>query len=256
VSERVCIVTGAASGIGRATAVASAARGWVTILGDSDKNGLAAAAAEIEGSGGRAITVAADVSRADDCDALVAAGEELGGVDALCNIAGVAPFGTSIEQTSEEVWERTLRVNLTSVYLLSRRVIPQMRRRGGGVIVNMASVHAFAAMERSAPYAASKGAIVALTRQMAVDLAGDGIRVVAVAPGSVDTPMSTAGAVALGTTLDGLGFSRDPRALGRLGAADEVAEAISWLMSPAASFVNGTTFIVDGGLLSRLPGRT
>jgi NAD(P)-dependent dehydrogenase (short-subunit alcohol dehydrogenase family) len=136
---------------------------------------------------------------------------------------------------------------------MSRFAIPEMRQRGRGVIVNVASVHAYATMPGNAAYAASKGAVVALTRAMALDHAADGIRVVAVAPGCVDTPMSRRSADFAGvSSLEDLGFSFDPNAAGRVAGPEEIAEAIYWLGSDRASFINGTTLMADGALTAAL----
>lgn len=250
---KVAIVTGAASGIGKATAQLLADKGASVVCSDVNMGPLDEAVSEIRRSGGSAVACPTDVSVAADCRAAMKAAVELGGgVDVLINVAGIMNPNDTVESTSEGEWDRVLAVNLKSVFLMSKYAIPEMRRRGGGVIVNTASVHAFANMPESASYAASKGAIVALTRQMANDIARDHIRVVAVAPGSVDTPLSHLSAQRLGKSLEELGFSFDPRVLGRVAQPEEIAEAIAWLASDAASFVNGTTVVVDGGLLAKL----
>lgn len=250
---KVAIVTGAASGIGKATARLLALKGARVVCADVNTVALEETVDEIAHAGGAALACPADVSVAGDCEAAMRAALELGeGVDVVVNVAGIMNENDTVESTSEEDWDRVLAVNLKSVFLMSKYAIPEMRRRGSGVIVNTASVHAFANMPESASYAASKGAIVALTRQMANDLAHDRIRVVAVAPGSVDTPLSHLSAQRLGKSLEELGFSFDPRVLGRVAQPEEIAEAIAWLASDAASFVNGTTLVVDGGLLAKL----
>jgi NAD(P)-dependent dehydrogenase (short-subunit alcohol dehydrogenase family) len=250
----VAIVTGAASGIGAATMTLLAERGWVVVGVDLDEAGLQSEVDGVVAAGGRAVAVAGDVSCDTDCAAVVAAATAVGRLAAVCNIAGIAPYHASVTEVSPQQWDRVLAVNLTSVYLMCRHAAPVLRDGGGGAIVNTASVHAFANQPGSAPYAASKGAIVALTRQMAVDLTAWGIRVNAVAPGSVDTPMSRAAAAQLGTSLAELGFVDDPRALGRIARPAEVAAAFGWLVGPESSFVNGTTIVVDGGLLAPLGG--
>lgn len=250
--RRVAIVTGAAGGIGRACAERLAADGLAVVCADLDGKGAAAAAERIEAAGGSALACETDVSVDADCRRAAAAAQRLGELIVLCNIAGISPFASGIATVDEELWDRVLAVNVKSVFLMSRACLDQLAGAADAVICNTASVHAFAAMPESAPYAASKGAVVALTRQMAVDLATSGVRVVAVAPGSVDTPASRAGAEALGTTLDALGFVSDPHRLGWLGSPGDVAAAVSFLVSPAARFVNGTTVVVDGGLLAPL----
>jgi NAD(P)-dependent dehydrogenase (short-subunit alcohol dehydrogenase family) len=160
--------------------------------------------------------------------------------------------GDSVETLADAALERLLTVNVMAVFRLGRHAIPELRRNGGGVIVNTTSVHAFATMDRCAAYAASKGAIVALTRQMAIDLAPDGIRVVAVAPGSVDTPLTRAELARRGQTVQEAGFAADARSLGRVCRPQEIAEVVAWLASGAAGAVNGSTVIADAGLLASL----
>ena len=249
----VAIVTGAGSGIGKATARRLANDGITVVCVDVDRSALDRVVGEMENEGKPAFAVVADVSVDEDCRSAVAAAAELGRIRALINVAGIMADDDRVDRLTEQTWNRVLTVNLGSVFSMSRHTIPLMRASGGGVIVNTASVHAFATCTAAASYAASKGAIVALTRQMAVDYAADLIRVVAVAPGSVDTPMSWRAAASAGAaSLDELGFSSDPGSVGRVGQPAEVAEAIAWLASGGASFVNGTTLAVDGGLLARL----
>jgi len=250
---KIAIVTGAGSGIGKATAQLLGQKGASVLCADVNAAALKETVMAMTASGATASASPTDVSVAAKCEAATRAAVELGGgVDVLVNVAGIMNENDTVESTPEEAWDRILAVNLKSVFLMSKYAIPEMRRRGGGVIVNTASVHAFANMPESASYAASKGGIIALTRQMANDLACDLIRVVAVAPGSVDTPLSHTSTQRLGKTLEELGFSFDPRVLGRVAQPDEIAQAIVWLASDAASFVNGTTLVADGGLLAKL----
>lgn len=240
------IVTGAASGIGLSTAHAFASDGWQVVCVDRDAGGLAAAAAAV---GGEAVcgNVASDAT----ARAAAEAANRIGRLAAVCNIAGINPPDAGVLAVTDEVWDEVMAVNVRAIVHAARYAVPAMI--DGGAIVNMASVHAFAAMTATAPYAASKGAVVALTRQLALDLAPRGIRVVAIAPGSVDTPMSAAAVAHDGLSLEELGFPRDRRALGRVAEPDEIAAAIVWLAGEHASFVNGTTLVADGGLLARLP---
>lgn len=248
-SERVRIVTGAASGIGRATAERLARDGYTLVLADLDGPGAEAVASAI---GLTATAVAADVSSPGDCAAVISAATRLGCLDALVNVAGIVATNDTVEELPDEDLDRILAVNVKAIFRLGRYAIPEMRRAGGGTIVNVASVHAFAAMSRAAAYAASKGAITALTRAMAVDLAPDAIRVVAVAPGSVDTPLTRAELARRGLTAEEAGFAIGGRTLGRVAAPEEVAEVIAWLCSDSASLLNGCTVVADAGLLARL----
>jgi NAD(P)-dependent dehydrogenase (short-subunit alcohol dehydrogenase family) len=248
---RVALVTGAASGIGQATALEYARQGARVVISDLREDGLTKAEALLLGA--PALLKPADVSRSADCRALVeAAAEWGGGLDIVANIAGMGQFDATVETLEEEEWDRVLAVNLKSLYLVSKYAIPHLRARGGGVILNVASPHAFATTEGVAAYAASKGGAVALSRQMAIDFAKDNIRVLSVVPGAVDTPMLRAHAERQHTTLDALGFGTDPRTVGRVGTPEEMAKALAWLASDEASFVNAAPIFVDGGLLARL----
>lgn len=252
-SAGVILITGAASGIGRATAQRLSADGIDVACIDVDADGLKDTITAVQDTGRRAHALVADVADDNACRLAVAAATEFGPIRGLVNVAGVMAVDDRVDRLSPEEWNRVLAVNLTSVFNMSRHTIPLLRAAGGGVIVTTSSVHAFATAPASAAYAASKGAIVSLTRQMALDLSGDRIRVVCVAPGSVDTPMShRAVAAAGGASLEDLGFPRAADRIGRVGQPTEIAEVIAWLASPASSFVNGTTLVADGALLARL----
>ncbi len=252
VSGSVAIVTGATSGIGRATALLLAREG-ATVVAAGRRTGLGATLMEqfaAEGLAGR--FVATDVARREDVERLVqAATDEFGRLDIVVNNAATFLF-RGVEETTEEEWDRVLATNLKSVYLVSHEAIPHLRAAGGGAIINVASVHAYATMERVAAYAASKGAIVALSRQMALDLARDRIRVNSLVVGGVDTDMARGHAAALGQSLEETGFPADDRIIGRVGRPEEIAAGVLFLASRDASFVSGAPFIIDGGLLARL----
>jgi len=251
--NRVALITGAASGIGRATALLFAAEGARVAISDLNESGLQETAAQIQDAGGTVLARPADVSRGSACRALVEEAAAWGdGLHVVANVAGMGQFDATVETLEEEEWDRVLAVNLKSVYLVSKYAVPHLRTAGKGVILNVASPHACATTEGVAAYAASKGGVVALSRQMALDLARDNIRVVSVIPGAVDTPMLRAHAERQHTTLDALGFHTDPRAIGRIGQPEELARALLWLASDEASFVNAAPIIVDGGLLARL----
>jgi NAD(P)-dependent dehydrogenase (short-subunit alcohol dehydrogenase family) len=236
--ERVAIVTGGARGIGAASADALAADGLTVATFD-----LLAAEA------GRPHFVV-DVSSADQVDAAVAeVAATLGRIDVLVNNAGILDVH-SVHDTPEETWDRVMAVNVKSVYLMSRAVLPHLRAAGGGSIVNISSVHAIATFPRLAAYAASKGAVLSLTRQMALDYAADGIRVNAVIVGGVDTDMSTTHGALLAE--QGIARSNPDEAIGRAAAPAEVAQAVAFLASPQSSFLTGAPLVADGGMLARL----
>lgn len=247
------IVSGAGSGIGRATVLRLAVEPQqFVIAADVDAEGLEVTASAVRDAGGRCLTRVADVTSTDACAQAVVAALEHGPLGVVVNVAGVMTGPDSVEHVSDAQISHVWDVNVGSVFRVCREAIPAMRAGGGGVIVNVASVHAFASMQDNAVYAASKGAIVALTRQMALDVATDNIRVVAVAPGSVDTPMVQRELARRGVTSEEAGFPTDDRSIGRVAKASEVAEVIAWLASPGASLVNATTVVADAGLLARL----
>jgi NAD(P)-dependent dehydrogenase (short-subunit alcohol dehydrogenase family) len=249
---RVAIVTGASSGIGRSTAMRLAELQYHTVVADLDSEGGQSVVDEITSAGGRAELATADVADSESCKRLIDAAGLAGPLAVLVNAAGVMVSDDSVETVADADLERLLSVNLMAIFRLGRHAIPAMRAAGGGVMVNITSVHAFATMDRCAAYAASKGAICSLTRQMAIDLAPDQIRVVAVAPGSVDTPMTRAELARRGVTAEGAGFSRLPGELGRVTSPDEVGDVVAWLTTPAATLLNGSTVIADAGLLTQL----
>jgi len=249
---KVAIVTGATSGIGRASAVLLAREG-ATVVAAGRREALGAElVAQLRAEDLVAEFIPTDVSVRSDVEALVAgAVERFGRLDIVVNDAAVFLF-KGVEDTTEDEWDTVLDTNLKSVYLVCHAAIPHLRAAGGGSIVNVASVHAFATMERVAAYAASKGAVVALSRQMALDYTRDGIRVNSMIVGGVDTAMARSHMAALGQSLDEAGFRDDARAVGRVARPEEIAAGVLFLVSPDASFVNGAPFIIDGGLLARL----
>ena len=248
---RIVIVTGAESGIGKATATRFALEG-ATVYGLGLRQELGNDwTRSIEGYGVSAKFLTCDVTNSSSVSATIEAiGSEHGQIDVLVNNAGKFLYG-DLTETSESDWDQILATNLKSVYLTSKFSIPFMKRNGGA-IVNIASVHAFATMEKVPAYAASKGAVVALSRQMAIDFIKDRIRVNSVVVGGVDTDMSRLHALSTGRTLDDLGYVLDDNVLGRAAKPEEIAAAITFLASADASFLVGTPLLVDGGLTADL----
>jgi NAD(P)-dependent dehydrogenase (short-subunit alcohol dehydrogenase family) len=244
------IVTGAASGIGRATAELLAAEGASVILADVDTPKGEAVAAAIREHGGTARFVRCDVTSAADCLAAVrAAVDAFGGLDILCNNAGIIRRADVVETTEEE-WARVMAVNVTSVFLMSKHAIPVMAAGGGGAIVNTGSGWGLKGGDRAASYCASKGAVVNLTRAMAIDHGPQGIRVNCVCPGDTDTDMLRGEARQLGVDEAAFLAGSAERPLARLGSPADTARAILYLVTDASAWVTGTTLVVDGGGLA------
>jgi NAD(P)-dependent dehydrogenase (short-subunit alcohol dehydrogenase family) len=248
---KVAIVTGGASGFGRATALGFAREGARVVVVDLDESRGRAVAAEL-GDAGR--LVVGDVSGAAAADeAVVVACEELGGLDVLVNNAGIVQGDDrDTWNTTEEKWDRVLEVNLRSVFVCSRAAIPVMLERGGGSIVNVASIAA-SVCTGGAAYAASKGAILSYTRHTARELARKGVRMNAVSPGFMRTPMTTGEREGLDEEAQEeriAGFAAH-LPMKRMGAMTDIADAILFLASDEASYITGQELIVDGGYVVR-----
>jgi meso-butanediol dehydrogenase / (S,S)-butanediol dehydrogenase / diacetyl reductase len=251
-SGQAAIVTGT-TGIGRAVARLFAARGAGVLACGIDPAANSALAAEA-GAAGLTIRVrTVDVSDPAAVEAAVKEAVALyGGLDIIVNAAAVHPYGDAVE-TDPEIWDRCLRVNVGGIFLFAHYGVPEMRKRGRGAIVNLASVQGRACQRRVAAYATSKGAIHSLTRAMALDFAPDGIRVNSISPGSIATPMLE---LAARTFSPGLPvedvFRRfgEAHPLGRVGTPEEVAELAAFLASGRAAFCTGGDYLVDGGLLA------
>lgn len=243
------------TGIGRAIALRLAGGGARVLACGIDTNANAELHADASAQGLQIEVEFCDVSVPASVEHVVGlVSERLGGVDILVNAAAIHPFGSVLE-TDPETWNRCMAINVGGVYLLARAVIPVMKKGGGGSIINLASVQGYACQTGVAAYAASKGAIHSLTRALALDHAGDGIRVNSISPGSVRTPMLATSAAHFSPDVPvESAFARFGAAhpLGRIGTPEEVAELAAFLASEKAAFCTGADFLVDGGLLAGL----
>jgi NAD(P)-dependent dehydrogenase (short-subunit alcohol dehydrogenase family) len=253
-ANKVVVITGAGSGIGRTAALAFAREGGSVVIGDINETDGAETARQILESGGYATAVSCDVRKPKDVEALIArAVADFGGVDVLYNNAGVVRYGT-VEELSVEDWDFQLDINLKGTFLTCKYAIPRMRQRGGGAIVNTASVQAFASQKTVPAYAASKGGVVSLTTTIALDHADDNIRCNCIAPGTIRTPMVDQAADTFGPDDPEAAIAEWGRLhpLGRVGKPEEVANLVLFLASDEAAFCTGGCYRVDGGLLSPL----
>jgi NAD(P)-dependent dehydrogenase (short-subunit alcohol dehydrogenase family) len=248
------IVTGGGAGIGRATALAFARQEAAVAIVDWNETNGQAVLTEIRETNpnAQAIFIKADVAKSDDAKKIstetIAA---FGRIDVLFNNAGIQTYGTVVD-TDEEVWDKTLAVNLKSVYLVSKFAIPHMLEVSGGSIINTASVQAQICLPNSAAYVASKGAVVALTREMALDFADKNIRVNVVLPGSINTPMLQFAASQEADPSKAFEDWGKIYPLQRIGTAEEVANLVLFLASEVSGFVTGAPFLIDGGLAAKL----
>ncbi|MEO8717667.1 MAG: glucose 1-dehydrogenase [Burkholderiales bacterium] len=251
--DKVVVVTGGAQGIGRAAAVRFAAEGARVVVVDLPKSDLAGCVAQIKKAGGQAIFVEADVTRKADVEKYVARAEsEFGGIDCFFNNAGILGVNRPLLEYPEETFDRVFAVNVKAVWTGMKLVAPAIIRRGGGAVVNTASIAGLKATAGLFAYTASKHAVVGMTRTASIELVKQGVRVNAVCPGPIETPM--------GQQLDQGIDPQNPKAghersvaripMGRYGEAEEVAALVAFLCSADASFVNGGLYTVDGGAMA------
>lgn len=249
---KVAIVTGT-SGIGRACAKRLAAGGAVVVACGIESAVNAEMEAEVRKEGLTVQIESCDVANESAVQALVQdTVKKYGGVDIVVNAAAIHPFGTVL-QTDLETWNRCMMVNVGSVYLMARFAIPEIKKRGGGAMINVASVQGYACQKGVAAYATSKGALHSLTRSLALDFAADKIRVNSISPGSVGTPMLAKSAKNFApelTTEEAFRRFGDAHPMKRIGTAEEVAEMAAFLASERSSFCTGGDYKVDGGLMA------
>lgn len=244
---KVALITGGASGIGRATALLFAREGASVAIADMNKEGGERVVEEI---GSAVLFEHDDLTKAADCKRVVNRTlRQFGRIDILCNCAGIIRRATVVE-LSEEEWDRVMAVNVKSIFLLSQLIVPIMVKAGGGSIINIASGWGLAGGPRAAAYCASKGAVVLMTKAMAVDHGKQNIRVNCICPGDTDTNMLRDEARQLGEREGHFLAESARRPLGRIGRPEEIARAALYLASEASSFVTGTALVIDGGGLA------
>jgi NAD(P)-dependent dehydrogenase (short-subunit alcohol dehydrogenase family) len=248
---KIAVVTGAGSGIGRATAIALARAGAAVAVNDLDGAGVEETVAEIRREGVDALAAVGDVRRRADVEALIAAARELGGLDVMVANAAVSIYVPFDRMTDDEI-DLVLDTNLRGALLCMQAAIEPMRERGGGSIVAVSSVQAYVTLPGCVPYAGAKAGLIAAARALAPEVGRDGIRVNAVVPGTIDTPMLRRDLAPMNPRETELFLERveNANALGRIGEPAEVAEVVVFLASDAARYVTGSAVVVDGGYLA------
>ena len=242
--DKVAFVTGAASGIGRATAERLAAEGARVFLADIDESGLASVSARIADGGGEVVTRLLDVARSEECrEAIDEAVERFGRLDILCNIAGIASAHHLVDVT-EAQWQRMLGINLSGVFFLCQAAMPHLERTRGN-IVNMASTAGLVGQAYNVAYCATKGGVVMMSKAMAIEFASKGVRVNAICPGGIKTPLVSGFTMPEGADVNL--FMRMAPLTGSMAEPEQVAEAVAFLAADTAHYITGVALPVDGG---------
>ena len=249
---KVVLITGASSGIGAGTARAFAAHGAAVMVNGRNEARTRKVVEDITRAGGRAVASVGDVARSAYCDGLVAETvRTFGRLDVLFNNAGIV-FNAKLDETDDARWQQLIDTNLSGAFYMARAAVRQMKAQKSGVIINMSSECALIAYENLAPYSATKAAIAMMTKVMAIDHARDGIRVNAVCPGDVDTPMVETGWQQLKLTREEILARLNAHIpIGRIGQPLDIAHAVMFLSSEAASFITGALLPIDGGTTAR-----
>ena len=246
--DKVALITGGSSGIGRAVALVWAREGASVIVSDVDREGGEHTAELVRAAGSQALFVQGDVSKPEDCEALVRRGvEKFGRLDIACNNAGIGGPQAMTADYPLDGWAQVIGINLSGVFYGMKYQLPAMLKNGGGSIVNMASILGAVGFATSPAYTAAKHGVLGLTKATALEYSAQGVRVNAVGPGFIHTPMISA--LEDNQAINDMLVAAHP--IGRLGRAEEVAELVLWLSSSKASFVTGSYYPVDGGYLAR-----
>ncbi len=246
--DKVALITGGSSGIGRAVALAWAREGAKVVVSDVDRSGGGETVEQVRAAGGEAIFIAADVGKPEDCEALVrGAVEKFGRLDIACNNAGIGGPQAPTADYPLDGWAQVIGINLSGVFYGMKYQLPAMLKNGGGAIVNMASILGAVGFAGAPAYTAAKHGVVGLTQAAALEYSAHGVRINAVGPGFIHTPMISA--LEDNQAVNDMLVAAHP--IGRLGRAEEVAELVLWLSSDKASFVTGSYYPVDGGYLAR-----
>ena len=247
IKDKVAIVTGGGSGIGQAIAIEAASKGAKVVIADINESGAHDTIQSIKSIKGFGKFCKTDVTKSDSIKSLVEKSKSLGPIKFLANSAGLQTYGTA-ESTSEDEWDKTMDVNLKSMFLMIQQTIPEIKQNSGGSIVNISSVQAFRCQRNVLAYSTSKAAVVAMTRSMGLDYAHEGISVNCICPGSVNTPMLQFGAAQHGKIDEVLNEWATHHPIGRIGTPQEVAKTCLFLWSPDSNFIVGQSIVADGGL--------
>ena len=246
--DKVALITGGSSGIGRAVALAWAREGAKVVVSDVDRGGGEETVEQVRTAGGEAIFIAADVGKPEECEALVrGAVEKFGRLDIACNNAGIGGPQAPTADYPLDGWAQVIGINLSGVFYGMKYQLPAMLKNGGGAIINMASILGAVGFAGAPAYAAAKHGVVGLTQTAALEYSAQGVRINAVGPGFIHTPMISA--LEDNKAVNDMLVAAHP--IGRLGRAEVVAELVLWLSSEKASFVTGAYYPVDGGYIAR-----